>query len=817
MVMKKNMMGKNLRRSITRSLGRYIAIIAIIALGSGLFVGLLATKDDLLATAQHYTDKQNMYDLRLISGCGWGPEDVSAVAQSPYAAEAQGTTVLDIVAKLGKDTDAAVYQLHSIGNKINKVYLRQGRMPETPNECLADHNLSGEYQIGDTFALTRDNPDATGYYLKETTFTVVGFASSPLYMDISRGNTDLGNGSIRSIIYLPEEAFVNGIYTYIDVTIPGEFKNYTDSYDNAMLDTADLLTPLAQSLADNRYKALSMAAPTDSLSSTLYILDRNTNVGYAAVNNNSHIVSGVSRVFPAFFLLVASLICITTMTRMVEEERTQIGILKALGYSNLTIAKKYLLYAGSAAVLGCGAGVSVGSVVFPKILWSGYGIILTMTEDIRLVFNLPLCIAVTGVYTSVILAVTWYCCSKNLQQVSAELIRPKAPASGKKILLEHLFFWKRLSFLNKVMLRNIFRFRQRLLMMLIGVGGCTALLVTGFGLGDSIMDIVDRQFENITPYEMQLQFDAGQTDAQRQELSQSCREQNITLGFAHQSSVELQFENRVWNLYLIIGADPLDSFFDLHRDEKPLAMPKTGECLLSVGVCEALGIDEGDTVTIRSADMKTLTLRVSGIFDNHVYNYVITDADTASAQWGQAVPWQIAYVDLPEGSDPHLAAKSLSDTPGVISVMISQDLADQVGDILEGLGLIVATIVVCAALLALIVVYNLTNINITERVREIATIKVLGFYGSETASYVFKENLLLSVVGAAIGLPLGSLLLDFVMGQIKIDMVWMPGRIQPISLVWSVLITMAVTVAVDCLLFVRLNKINMAEALKSVE
>jgi len=811
------MMRRNLRRSITRSLGRYIAIIAIIALGAGLFVGLLATKDDLIATAQYYTDKQNMHALRLLSGCGWGPEDVSAISESPYVEDAQGVIMMDVIGKLGDDTDAAVYQLHSIGQDIDKVYLRQGRMPKMPNECLADSNLSRDYAIGDVLTLTQENAASVSASLNEQAFTIVGFASSPLYMDISRGNTDLGNGSIRSIIFLPKESFANPIYTQISVTIPGDYKNYTDSHDNAMSEAAQNLLPLVQSLADARYQALSMAGLAEGLSNQIFVLDRNTNVGYIAVNNNSHIVSGVSRVFPVFFLLVASLICITTMTRMVEEERTQIGVLKAMGYSSWAIAKKYLLYAGSAAVLGCGAGVFVGSIIFPKILWSGYGIILTMTEDIRLKFNLPLCLIVVGVYTAVILAVTWYSCNKNLRQVSAELIRPKAPSSGKKIFLERLFFWKRLSFLNKVMLRNIFRFRQRLLMMLIGVGGCTALLVTGFGLGDSIMDIVDRQFEDITPYQMQLQFDEGQTSEQRQALIRSCNAQNISLGFAHQSSVELQFENRVWNLYLIVSADSLDGFFDLHRDETPVNMPKNGECLLSVGVCEALDIEIGDTVTVRSADMKTMKLRVGGIYDNHVYNYVIVDEATARQQWQQQIPWQIAYVNLPEGTDPHQAAADLSATPGVISVMVSQDLADQVGEILEGLGLIVGTIVVCAALLAVIVVYNLTNINITERLREIATIKVLGFRGTETAAYVFKENLLLSVVGAAIGLPLGKLLLDFVMGQIKIDMVWMPGRIQPMTLVWSVVITLAVTLIVDALLYTRLNKINMAEALKSVE
>lgn len=817
MVMKKNMMRRNLRRSITHSLGRYIAIIAIIALGAGLFVGLLATKDDLIATARYYTDKQNMHELRLISGCGWDSADVAAIAESSYVEQAQGDTIMDVIGKLGEDTDAAVYQLHSIGKDIDKVYLRRGRMPEKADECLADSNLMRQYAIGDTLTLAKENPPSVTASLNEQRFTIVGFASSPLYMDISRGNTDLGNGSIRSFIYLPRESFANETYTQITVTLPGPHNNYTDSHDKAMADAAQNLAPLAHSLTDARYHALSEAGLGDIVSNQLFILDRNTNVGYIAVNNNSHIVSGVSRVFPVFFLLVASLICITTMTRMVEEERTQIGVLKAMGYSSWSIAKKYLLYAGSAAVLGCGVGVFVGSIIFPKILWSGYGIILTMTEDIRLEFNLPLCLIVVGVYTAVILAVTWYCCSKHLRQVSAELIRPKAPSSGKKIFLERLFFWKRLSFLNKVMLRNIFRFRQRLLMMLIGVGGCTALLVTGFGLGDSIMDIVDRQFENITPYQMQLQFDAGQNLEQRQALIQSCREQGITMGFAHQSSVELQFENRVWNVYLIVSADSLEGFFDLHREDTPVKMPKPGECLLSIGVCEALDIEVGDTVAVRSADMKSMMLRVGGVYDNHVYNYLIVDENTAKEQWQQEVPWQIAYMNLPEGKDPHQAAADLSATPGVISVMVSQDLADQVGEILEGLGLIVATIIVCAALLAVIVVYNLTNINITERLREIATIKVLGFHGSETAAYVFKENLLLSVIGALIGLPLGKLLLDFVMGQIRIDMVWMPGRIQAMSMVWAVVITLAVTLIVDALLYVRLNKINMAEALKSVE
>ena len=246
----------------------------------------------------------------------------------------------------------------------------------------------------------------------------------------------------------------------------------------------------------------------------VYALTRNTNASYISVESNASIVEGVSAVFPAFFLLIAALVCITTMTRMVEEERTQIGTLKALGYSNWAIISKYIYYAGSAAVLGCGFGVLIGSAVFPIILWNAYNIILNITPNIVLMVDWPLCLMVVTAYT----AVTWYCCRMSLREVPAELIRPKPPAHGKKIFLEYLPFWQKFSFLNKVMLRNIFRYKQRLLMMLIGIGGCTALLVTGFGIRDSIVDIVNYQFQEVTLYDMEVRFAEGLSDDEQQDF-----------------------------------------------------------------------------------------------------------------------------------------------------------------------------------------------------------------------------------------------------------------------------------------------------------
>lgn len=550
---------------------------------------------------------------------------------------------------------------------------------------------------------------------------------------------------------------------------------------------------------------------------TLHILDRNTNIGYASLDSSSDIVEGVSRVFPAFFLLVAALVCITTMTRMVDEERTQIGTLKALGYSNAAIVSKYLFYAGSSAILGCGLGVVAGSVVFPIILWEAYKIMLFVQDSIVLTFDLPLCFAVIFMYTAVELGVTWYCCHHTLKEVPAELIRPKAPTAGKSLIFEKFRLWNKVSFLNKVTIRNIFRYHQRLAMMLVGIGGCTALLLTGFGLRDSIMHIVDFQFEDVTTYDMEVYFTKGQTEADQARFERKVAPYAQDVLFFHQSSVELSFEENLQEIYLLSAGNDLTNFIDLHDRYSQVSLPGRGEVVLSSGVAKAMGVRAGDRVTLRDPDMRTLELTVSGVYYNYVYNYAIVSPETIAEAWGQEPELQMAYVRTAEGRDVHEVSAQVSGLQDVMNVSVSEDEADMVRNMMDALNLVVVVIVFCAALLAGTVLYNLTNININERIREIATIKVLGFNALETALYIFKENLSLSVMGTLIGMLFGKLLLDFVMSQIKINMVWFLGRALPMSYVLSVVITLAMAVIVDFVFYFRLEKINMAEALKSVE
>ena len=1155
MVMKKNAMRKNLSQSILKSFGRYLAIILIIALGSSLFVGLVMTKFDMVETGQQYMDEQNMFDLRLVSPYGWDLEHVEEIARMEDVEAAEGVRYLDALATLGDIQENEVFRFYNLPKNLNKVLLRGGRMPENPNECLADGFIFGEDILGMQVSITDVNEEDTLDCFTEKTFTVVGYVASPLYMDMNRGSTAIGSGSLSSFFYIPEEAFDMDYYVEINVTIPGSFDVYTDAYNDAMEAAADRLEPHVTQLVFDRYhdiyneamaeyedgvkeyedgvkeyeeekadalqeledayndlleaedeiaeneqlldraqvliysgrkdiengkkeleknweefaqakatidvesvkaikslenektslqgkiagldaelaqvqaeldaleesskedtssldqqiadlggqiqateeaiqeaeKALkdnpdlpqeaidianqtiarlktekqnlqaqrdelirereeilnssaedsetsaekqALLARRDQLLSdrsyhktrldvvqvaldnadtamvelmdrldeveaqlnqaerdlaygrrqladaqeelnknrqkledakveladgwveyedgkaeaeeefakaekeledakleledawdtiqdmdepTVYLLDRSSNVGYGSLDSASDIVAGVSRIIPGFFLLVASLVCITTMTRMIDEERTQIGTLKALGYTNREIINKYLVYAGSGAVIGCGLGVIVGSKVFPSILWEAYQIMLYLTDKVVLQFNWALCFAVVAAYTVVMMGVTWYCCRRTLQEEPAELIRPKAPEAGKKIFMEYLPFWNRISFLNKVTIRNIVRYRQRLAMMLVGIGGCTALLLTGFGLRDSIVNVVDFQFANVTVYDMTVHFDDAQTEAQQKRFEKLTSECVENVMFFNQISAELEHEDRVKEIFLMTADQEIAEFVNFKQGETTLPMPGLNEVLLTVGVTENMGIELGDTIIMRNADMEELELTVSGIYDNHVNNYAVITPETVQAQWDRAPEEQMALIQVHDGQDVYSASTVITDLSGVLNVSISQELADMVGSMMDALDLVVWVIVFCAALLAIIVLYNLTNININERIREIATIKVLGFNASETAAYVFKENVALTMIGAIFGLGLGYLLLAFVMTQIKIDMVWFKTMIISKSYLWSVLLTILSALVVNFLFYFKLEKINMAEALKSVE
>ena len=553
----------------------------------------------------------------------------------------------------------------------------------------------------------------------------------------------------------------------------------------------------------------------------VYLLGRDTNIGYASFDNDSSIVNGIANVFPIFFFLVAALVCVTTMNRMVEEQRTQIGVLKALGYSEGSIMGKYLFYSGSAAGLGCLIGFFGGSILFPYVIWQAYAIMYRM-GGICFVFDLRLGLVSLAASMLCSMGTTYLSCRYELMSVPAQLMRPKAPKAGKRILLERItFVWNRLSFLVKVSIRNVLRYKKRFCMMVIGISGCTALLVTGFGVKDSIANIAGQQFGSVQTYGMSLLMQENYSQGEWEELEDYLREEGRGYTRASERSMDLDLaDGKTKPVTVVIPEDTarFGDYWDLHTESgEPIPFPKQREAILTAEFARRQGIKEGDTVSLSDEDGNRLTLRIIGLSENYVYNYLYLTADSWESQNGEAPDCRSVYINTEGVADEHRLLARLMKLDAVSSVTVNQDTLDRFDSMMSSLDYIVLVIIICAGSLAFIVLYNLTNINITERIREIATIKVLGFYPMETAAYVFRENLFLTAIGGSVGLLMGKLLHWFVMEQINIDMVSFPHTVLPLSYGYSLLLTFLFAFIVNLVMFQKLDKINMAESLKSIE
>ncbi len=555
-----------------------------------------------------------------------------------------------------------------------------------------------------------------------------------------------------------------------------------------------------------------------------YVLDRDTNVGYVCFDNDTSIVEGIAKVFPVFFFLVAALVCMTTMSRMIEEQRTQIGVLKALGYSVGQILTKYMFYSGSSAVLGGIIGFFAGTYIFTWVIWEAYKM---MYEFADVIFVIDWATGAFALLAAIICSVgtTLYSCYHELSQVPAQLIRPKAPSSGKRIFIEKItFIWKRLKFLQKVSIRNVFRYKKRFFMMIVGICGCTALLVTGFGVRDSIKNVVSMQYDEIFHVDYEVTFNHGISEDEQEAFIEDNSQYADSFLFLHTGSVDVRQDGQIKSVNLVVSGDssPIDDFISLHNDEGDLQYPGSGQGIINSNLAETLGIKEGDELTVYDSDMNPLTVEITGLCDNYVYNYLYIDEATYQSSFGTP-EINSAYVRGLRGddgqllSDPHEAGSALMDSASVSSVTVTEDFRNRIDNMMKSLDYVIALITISAAALAFIVLYNLTNINITERIREIATIKVLGFYPRETSAYVFRENIALTAIAAIIGLPLGKWLHSFAMSKIQIDMLSFDVHISLLSYILAVAGTFVFAMIVNLVMRRKLDKVSMTESLKSIE
>jgi len=547
-----------------------------------------------------------------------------------------------------------------------------------------------------------------------------------------------------------------------------------------------------------------------------YVMTPTSNNGFISFDNDTNIVDAIATVFPVFFFLVAALVCSSTMSRMVEEQRTQNGTLKALGYSDGQIMMRYASYAGTAAIIGTVIGVLLGNYLFPFVIWEAYKILYHFGE-LEYLFSWGL--------TVISLAAALLCCCgaacmaawTDLQLMPAQLMRPKTPKAGKRIFLEYIKpLWNNLGFLAKVSLRNIFRYKKRLFMMLLGTGGCLALLLTGLGLRDSISNVADDQFGQITMYDYILTFTEHQTEAEREAFREEFRDDLDHCVFISTSALDVPISSGTKSVSIVACSDPaIDEILGLFMDGQDLGYPSGSGMYISHSLAEDAGLKIGDSLPIQLESKDLIEVPITGIFTNYVSHYAFLTEEGYKTWFGIEPEIKSAYVST--SGDLYAVNAALQKGEGVLNVTMVQDLKDMVANAVGSLDAIIILVVACATALAFVVGYNLININITERVREIATIKVLGFYRNETHAYVFRESILLTIMGTIVGVPLGIWLHRFVMSVVKVDFVCFQVQIAPLSFAIGIAITLLVTIIVDRLLSKKIDRINMAESLKSVE
>ena len=597
---------------------------------------------------------------------------------------------------------------------------------------------------------------------------------------------------------------------------------YQDGERQANAEIADGEAQIADAkvqLADAKKEIEQIEKPT------WYIYDRSHLPEYSGYGDNADRMKAIGEVFPLIFFLVAALISLTTMTRMVEEERTLIGTLKALGYSKKSIAAKYLGYAVLATLTGGIFGVMIGEKILPYIIITAYKIMYRHLPDVEIPYNLYYGVLACVAALLCTVAATIFSCMKELKEQAAELMRPPAPKQGKRVFLEYIpFLWKRLNFTWKSTVRNLMRYKKRFFMTIFGIGGCMGLMLVGFGLKDSISSIVPLQYEDIQLYDGNVILQSDVTMQEKQEVYEALEKNSQVVATAEDllQKITIEHDGVSKEVYLNVPEN-VEKFSDFvvlqDRTTKEKYQLTDKGAVLTEKMAKELGVSAGDTVTIKEENEKERTVKISQICENYMSHYLYMTPAVYKAAYGKEPKYNSIYYRT-EGrttKEAELVGEAALKLDGALSVSYTTELRQQVDDMLQSLDIVIVVLIISAGMLAFVVLYNLNNINITERKRELATLKVLGFYDKEVTEYVYRENILLTLIGSVFGMLLGKILHRFIIVTVEIDSVMFGRNINTISFVYAFLLTVVFSLFVNGVMYFKLKKINMVESLKSVE
>lgn len=1012
-------------REIKHSLGRFTAIIAIVALGVGFLVGLLSTTPDMKASMNAWYDKQSMYDFNIKSTMGLTEDDISAVSALSFVSRVMPAKVTDVLMtdSNGDLLTARLYGMElSEKDGINNLTLLEGRLPESPGECVIENpnTYMSDLSIGDTLTLSDDNENSEDTYAQNS-FTITGIVDSPVYYCNFREPSSVGTGHTDVILYADDSAYALDTYTDLFLTVKNKSDAFTSEYTQQMNSISDKLKTLSKTRIQIRYKEIQeeaqeeidkakkklnqekqkaekeladakeqldqaqeeldqgvtqlnaakeqlhsgqeelaegkkqlkegkkqvkqarkeldtrkeqldaskdeieeakaaqeagyplseevlaqieaydeglsawekgntqlnrqsqkleksekkIAASEENLKTAekeiadneakiqkgeaelasgraeyedgkkeaeaeiqkaekkirkaeqeideleepeWYILDRNSNVSYARYKIDVEKVGDIATVFPVFFFLVAALVSLTTMTRMVEEERIQIGTLKALGYRKSTIMTKYLIYCGGAAVLGCAIGLAAGFKLLPAVIYEAYASQYALPELV-LQFSWQYALLSCGLEILCTIGATWLACSHTMREKPAALMVARAPKAGKRIMLERVgFIWKHLSFTYKATARNVFRYKKHLFMTVIGIAGCTGLMVAGFGIHDSMSHMITNQYSSLFKYDMKIELSEDKSDSVLKKFL-SGKDSLKICSLSGEVSAKGTDQTISTTICIPENLSSLDRFITLRDRKSQETVPFTEQAVvMTEKMASDLGLSPGDSFMLTNADDMSAEFVLTGITENYLGCYVYMDPALYTDAFGpfdyNGYYLKSGITDLDKQED---ISRHLQDSEYVSSCEFTSQSRESYESTLSNINIIVYVLILCAGALAVVVLYNLTNININERSRELATLRVLGYHHREVAGYIFREIGLLSILGTVVGLGAGWCLHRYVI-VIAESVDFMMGReISLSSYLLAAAFTLLFSALVDVIMLFKLQKIQMVESMKAVD
>lgn len=813
---------KHIFMKIKDNYKRFLSLICMAFLGVGFYAGIQSSSPDMLKTLDNFYDENNVYDISVISNVGLTEDDLLKLSKIKNVELAINIQEKDTYLEIEENN--YVVKLIEYNSQMNNVYIKEGRLPKNNNEVSVDNALleNNNLKLGDSITI-----DCKKY-------SIVGNVISPLYFSAERPNSNLGSGKVDYYIYVYNGFLDLEAYSNIYITVKGAKKYLTnsDSYKkliNNVKKDIDLIKDKQQDIRyDELYSDIIETSEMYGISidesnfikPKWYIYDRLDNTSYKELINASDNLKKIGNIFPIIFFAISVLVSLISMMRMIEEDRVENGTLKSLGYNSFHITLKYVIYSLLATTIGSSVGAIFGSYMIPSVIWNIYKKIFFIPKFIYLLksdynaLGLWICIlCICG--TSVIV------CIKNLREVPANLMRPKAPKSGKKILLERInFIWKKLKFSDKITIRNIFRYKSRVITTVLGIAGCTSLILAGFGLKDSIKDVTDFQFNNIIKYDKLLMTNESinQIDIEK-ELLNDDKVENFTN--VNTQNIKVLFNDEEQEVTMITPDDfnsisKSISLIDL-KTNNIIDNISDNSCIISEKTAKLLDIDVGDKISLLDNDNNKYDIKVSYIIKNYINQYLYINKNTYNNLFNNYKINSILISLKDKDKNSKEFDKKYISNGYALTIVDNDDMKNSMNDMLSSIDSIVAILIIAAASLAFVVLYNLSNINISERKREIATLKVLGFYPSEVDKYINRETVLLTILGIGIGLLFGSYLSHFIISTCEPDYIMFDRHVYTLSYFYSLFITVIFTIIVTIVTHFNLKKINMVTSLKNVE